>query len=63
MTSLTTNTSTTNSSRRTFLKATAIGSGGLMMTIALPGCATLKNSGMSQAGNLEQSMRVHVAPC
>ena len=41
-------------SRRSFLKATAIGSGGLMMSIALPGCATLKNGGMRQAGDSEQ---------
>ena len=40
--------------RRTFLKATAMGSGGLMMSIALPGCATLKNGGMTQAGDTEQ---------
>lgn len=59
MTSLTANTSTAetqvkNSSRRTFLKATAMGSSGLMMTIALPGCATLKNGGMTQVGDSEQ---------
>lgn len=41
-------------SRRTFLKATAMGSGGLMMSIALPGCATLKNGGISQVGDNEQ---------
>jgi len=40
--------------RRNFLKATSIGTGGLMMSIALPGCATLKNGGISQTGNTEQ---------
>lgn len=57
MTSLSNNTSTNktlNTSRRTFLKATAMGSGGLMMTIALPGCATLKNGGITQVGDTEQ---------
>ena len=44
---------TLNPSRRTFLKASAMG-GGLMMTIALPGCATLKNGGLTQAGDTEQ---------
>lgn len=54
MTSFSTKEPTTDSSRRQFLKATGIGTGGLMMTIALPGCATLKNGGISQAGNIEQ---------
>ncbi len=60
MTSLITNTtnatktSKPNNSRRSFLKATAMGSGGLMMTIALPSCATLKNGGMNKVGNIEQ---------
>lgn len=43
-----------NPSRRQFLKATAIGSSGLMMTIALPGCATLKNGGISHIDGKEQ---------
>jgi isoquinoline 1-oxidoreductase beta subunit len=43
-----------NQARRNFLKATAMGSGGLMISIALPGCASLKNGGMSQAGDVEQ---------
>jgi len=47
-------TSDIKQSRRSFLKATAMGSGGLMMSIALPGCATLKNGGMSQVGEIEQ---------
>jgi CO/xanthine dehydrogenase Mo-binding subunit len=59
MTSLTPDTSisiNTNvkQSRRTFLKATAIGSGGLIMSIALPGCATLKNGGINQVGETQQ---------
>lgn len=54
MTSLIENSATTNASRRSFLKATAMGSGGLMISIALPGCATLKNGGMSQEGETEQ---------
>jgi len=55
MTSLTTpaNKSLTTT-RRNFLKATSMGTGGLMMSIALPGCTTLKNGGISQAGNTEQ---------
>ncbi|MFT6114105.1 MAG: CO/xanthine dehydrogenase Mo-binding subunit [Oleispira sp.] len=40
--------------RRTFLKATAMGSGSLMMSIALPSCATLKNGGMTQSGETDQ---------
>ncbi len=43
-----------NTSRRSFLKASALGSGGLMMTIAMPGCATLKNGGLSKIGNTER---------
>ncbi len=60
MTSLITNTtnatktSKPNNSRRSFLKATAMGSGGLMMTIALPSCATLKNGGVTKVNNIEQ---------
>lgn len=57
MTSLSNNSSSNkilNTSRRTFLKATAMGSGGLMMTIALPGCATLKNGGLTQVGDTQQ---------
>ena len=41
-------------SRRSFLKATAMGSGGLMMSIALPACSTLKNGGMKHVGDNEQ---------
>jgi CO/xanthine dehydrogenase Mo-binding subunit len=41
-------------SRRSFLKATAMGSGGLMISIALPSCANLKNNGMQQAGETDQ---------
>lgn len=33
--------------RRTFLKATSITGGGLMMTMALPACSTLKNGGVN----------------
>lgn len=54
MTSLIENPTATNASRRSFLKATAMSSGGLMISIALPGCATLKNGGMSQLGETEQ---------
>lgn len=46
--------SSTQTSRRQFLKATSIGTGGLIMSIALPGCATLKNGGLSQAEGEEQ---------
>lgn len=34
-------------SRRTFLKATSVTGGGLMMTMALPACSTLKNGGVN----------------
>lgn len=51
MTSLSNKASAT---RRQFLKATSFGTGGLMMTIALPGCATLKNGGLTQVGEQEQ---------
>ncbi len=44
----------TNIARRNFLKATSIGTGGLMISIALPGCATLKNGGLTQANGEEQ---------
>jgi isoquinoline 1-oxidoreductase beta subunit len=56
MTSSTSDTSMTKlkQTRRSFLKATAMGSGGLMMSIALPSCATLKNGGMTQAGDTDQ---------
>ena len=54
MTSLTKHPATTSASRRSFLKATAMGSGGIMISIALPGCATLKNGGMTQVGEKEQ---------
>ncbi len=43
-----------NPSRRNFLKASALGSGSLMVSIALPGCATLKNGGISQVDGKEQ---------
>ncbi|NRA23796.1 MAG: twin-arginine translocation signal domain-containing protein, partial [Oleispira sp.] len=39
--------------RRSFLKASAIGSG-LMISVALPGCASLINGGLSHAGDTEQ---------
>lgn len=54
MTSFSTTKTSTNSSRRNFLKATSIGTGGLMMTIALPSCATLKNGGLTQIDGQEQ---------
>jgi isoquinoline 1-oxidoreductase beta subunit len=60
MTTLTPKTSSSNTrssinqTRRTFLKSTAMGSGGLMISIALPSCASLKNGGISQAGDIEQ---------
>lgn len=41
-------------SRRHFLKATAISGGGIMMSIALPGCATLNNGGITQVDGQEQ---------
>jgi CO/xanthine dehydrogenase Mo-binding subunit len=41
-------------SRRNFLKASALGSGGLVMSIALPGCATLKNGGLQKVEGNEQ---------
>lgn len=41
-------------SRRNFLKATSLGTGGLIMSIALPGCATLKNGGLTQVKGQEQ---------
>ena len=50
MTSLTSK----STSRRNFLKATSLGTGGLMMSIALPGCATLKNGGLSQVKGQDQ---------
>lgn len=50
MTSLT-NQST---SRRNFLKATSLSTGGLIMSLALPGCATLKNGGLTQVKGQEQ---------
>ena len=43
-----------NQSRRRFLKASAMATGGLMMSIALPGCSTLKNGGMTQVGDQKQ---------
>jgi len=43
-----------NHSRRNFLKATSIGTGGLMISIALPGCAALKNGGINQVDGQEQ---------
>lgn len=46
--------STHNTSRRDFLKATAISGGGLMISIALPGCSTLKNGGITQVGKEQQ---------
>jgi isoquinoline 1-oxidoreductase beta subunit len=46
--------SSLNQTRRNFLKATAMTSGGLIISIALPACASLKNGGMSQAGDIEQ---------
>ncbi|MBL4798858.1 MAG: xanthine dehydrogenase family protein molybdopterin-binding subunit [Oleispira sp.] len=51
---MTTSIPSLNPTRRNFLKATAMGSGGLIISIALPSCASLKNDGMSQAGNIEQ---------
>jgi isoquinoline 1-oxidoreductase beta subunit len=56
MTSSTADTSITKlkQTRRSFLKVTAMGSGGLMMSIALPSCATFKNGGMTQAGDTDQ---------
>jgi CO/xanthine dehydrogenase Mo-binding subunit len=51
MTSLSRKSTAANTSRRQFLKATSFGTGGLMMTIALPGCATLKNGGLTQDGD------------
>ncbi|WP_419812664.1 molybdopterin cofactor-binding domain-containing protein [Bacterioplanoides sp.] len=36
-----------NVNRRTFLKASSVAGGGLMMTMALPGCSTLKNGGIN----------------
>ena len=50
MTSLTTK----SASRRNFLKATSLSTGGLIMSIALPGCATLKNGGLTQVKGQEQ---------
>lgn len=50
MTSLTTQ----STSRRNFLKATSLSTGGLMMSIALPGCASLKNGGLTQVKGQEQ---------
>jgi isoquinoline 1-oxidoreductase beta subunit len=40
--------------RRSFLKATAMGSGGLMMSIALPSCAALKKGDMAQTSDADQ---------
>lgn len=55
MTTLTSSSaSSLNPSRRNFLKASAMGSGGLIISIALPSCASFKNGGMSQAGDIEQ---------
>ena len=55
MTTLTSSSaSSLNPSRRNFLKASAMGSGGLIISIALPSCANLKNGRMSQVGDIEQ---------
>ncbi|WP_430461471.1 molybdopterin cofactor-binding domain-containing protein [Thalassolituus sp. LLYu03] len=35
-----------NMNRRAFLKASALGSGGLLLTVALPGCANIGSKGM-----------------
>lgn len=46
--------SSAKTSRRQFLKATSIGTGGLMMSIALPGCSTLKNGGITHSQGQDQ---------
>ena len=42
-----------STSRRNFLKASATGTGGLMVAMALPGCATLKNGGLHEQNGQE----------
>lgn len=42
-----------NVNRRTFLKATSMTGGGLMMTMALPACSTLKNGGINENSGAE----------
>jgi len=44
---------TISTTRRQFLKATSMAGGGLMMTMALPACSTLKNGGMNIQGGQE----------
>lgn len=42
-----------NVNRRTFLKASSVTGGGLMITMALPACSTLKNGGLNQNSGTE----------
>lgn len=42
-----------NINRRNFLKATSVAGGGLVMTVALPACSTLKNGGINASSGQE----------
>jgi len=56
--SLRTSTNTnTGLSRRSFLKASALSSGGLLLSVALPGCTAIgmKNQGMVSAGEWQSN--------